>query len=291
MKELIKILSCPICNNKISLNGDKLVCIDCNISFNINDGIPNMLPPFLEEDIQKTITLWESLTAYPDVLSRIYESYPDYLTIIDKPLIDHLKGKVLEVGCGTARLRKPIEKKNCEYFGLDPTLSLLSHGNKNGADNLVCGVGEYLPFQKNSFDSIIGGYHSFRYIDLEKGLRECSRVLKPDGLLIFSLWNVWYLYLWLFTNILVRGLRNYGLLLNVSPLNKNFIHNDVFWIYRELNKLQASGFEVKSIITSKKLPFLKKEVKLKGYWKGKKGSLIGRDIIFICGKVSDNFID
>jgi uncharacterized protein YbaR (Trm112 family) len=49
-KELLEILVCPLCKNKVKTVGsDKLICTndECGTIYPIEDGIPNMLPPDL----------------------------------------------------------------------------------------------------------------------------------------------------------------------------------------------------------------------------------------------------
>jgi uncharacterized protein YbaR (Trm112 family) len=43
-KELLEILACPVCKQKVELKGEKLVCVKCGRKYPIVDGIPNMLP-------------------------------------------------------------------------------------------------------------------------------------------------------------------------------------------------------------------------------------------------------
>jgi uncharacterized protein len=53
-KELMEILCCPTCKGSLSLSIEQeeedevikgqLVCQDCNYIYEINDGIPNLLP-------------------------------------------------------------------------------------------------------------------------------------------------------------------------------------------------------------------------------------------------------
>ena len=55
--ELMEILACPVCKGKLELEVQEeaegevvtgcLSCATCNLSYPINDGIPNMLPPEL----------------------------------------------------------------------------------------------------------------------------------------------------------------------------------------------------------------------------------------------------
>lgn len=43
-KELLEILVCPLGHEKLSLEGDFLVCVRCGVRFRIEEeGIPNML--------------------------------------------------------------------------------------------------------------------------------------------------------------------------------------------------------------------------------------------------------
>jgi len=42
--ELLEILVCPMCKQKIELKGEELVCVNCGRSYPITNGIPNMIP-------------------------------------------------------------------------------------------------------------------------------------------------------------------------------------------------------------------------------------------------------
>jgi len=43
-KELLKILACPMCKQKVELKGKELVCVSCRRRYPIVNGIPHMLP-------------------------------------------------------------------------------------------------------------------------------------------------------------------------------------------------------------------------------------------------------
>ncbi|MFC1992222.1 methytransferase partner Trm112 [Chloroflexota bacterium] len=57
-KELLKVLACPICKGDLMLDvkeekGEEIVCgsltcAPCQLSYPINEGIPNLLPPELK---------------------------------------------------------------------------------------------------------------------------------------------------------------------------------------------------------------------------------------------------
>lgn len=285
MCNIINYLTCPVCKHNLELMGDSLLCNSCNIHYKKINGIPDLLPHFLDDSIKNSIQSWEGIKF--DYNDYIDQSSIERLQAIDKPLLEQCQegGTVLEVGCGTARLRKEVEKSGSTYFGIDPSLKLLEQGY-DGKNNLIRGVGEYLPFADDSFDTIIAGYHSFRYIDLEKGYLECSRVLKPGGTFAFTLWNYWGLKLYSLAN----RIRHFRISLSDLSFERNHATvNDVMWVGRVIDLLKGSGFEVASILSTKNLPiarfrFLKDIFGWSGYWHGSGGSLVGYDIIFICKK-------
>jgi hypothetical protein len=43
-KELLEILACPMCKQKVELKGKELVCVGCGRRYPIVNGIPHMLP-------------------------------------------------------------------------------------------------------------------------------------------------------------------------------------------------------------------------------------------------------
>jgi uncharacterized protein YbaR (Trm112 family) len=42
--EMLEILACPICKERVELKGGELVCVKCGRRYQIVDGIPYMLP-------------------------------------------------------------------------------------------------------------------------------------------------------------------------------------------------------------------------------------------------------
>lgn len=283
MRAMFDLLRCPACQSKLKQENDSLRCLRCGASYRIIDGIPDMMPLLRDEGIKKSALSWENIVYdYDALITQIIQTSPERLQAIDKPLLAQAKGLVLEVGCGTARLAKPIEQQGCEYIGIDPSLKLLRQGCDKGISTLVRGVGEYLPFPDNFFDTIIGGYHSFRYIRLEKTYPECARVLKPKGILAFTLWNYWSLCIYSLASSIRHMEAPWS---NFPPRYTDVACNDIIWFRKEKKRLQRSGFEVLSILSTKRLPLLNRYFGWQGYWYGSMGALIGYDIIIICQKI------
>jgi len=280
MLALLEILRCPACKGVLYCSDHFLHCAPCNAVYPIKDGIPDLIPASMNEPIKNMSDSWNTLGF--DYDECIAQTAPERLQAIDAPLLDQCTdGKiVLEIGCGTARLKKPVEARGSHYVGLDPSLQLLQQGVARGESALIRGVGEYLPFPDHSFDTIIGGYCSFRYIRLEQLYPECARVLKPGGVLAFTLWNCWNLAF----RSLVQEVKQKRL-----PTFKYTTKdcNDVVSPMREIKRLEKSGFTVETLLSTKSAPLVrrfpggKKICNWQGHWKGILGALAGYDIIFI----------
>jgi len=99
---------------------------------------------------------------------------------------------VLDVATGTGDLAIALtEIKGVKITGLDISEGMLSVGRekvakRNLADRitLVQGDSEQLPFADETFDAVTVGFGVRNFEDLEKGLSEILRVLKPKGRLV-----------------------------------------------------------------------------------------------------------
>lgn len=106
-----------------------------------------------------------------------------------------LGDKVLDLGCGNGRLLQALKDKNVEYIGVDNSEELIKEAKKKSpeADFRVVDILK-LPFQDNYFDKIyfIATLHHIpsEKIRLEV-LKEAKRVLKPEGIIIVTVWNLW----------------------------------------------------------------------------------------------------
>jgi len=106
------------------------------------------------------------------------------------------------------------------------------------------------------FDTIIGGYHSFRYLILGKAYAEFARVLKPEGILAFTLWNYWSLCLHTLSGN-VKALKIPWKDFPTFPSPKGaVVCKDLVWFYGEKKRLQGKGFEVLSVLSTRRFPLL-----------------------------------
>ena len=91
------------------------------------------------------------------------------------------KGLGLEVGVGTGRFSTPFGID----VGLDPSRRMVSIAKKRGI-NVICGVGEHLPFQEKIFDFILNVTTICFVEDPFMTLKETERVLKKGGSVIIG---------------------------------------------------------------------------------------------------------
>ncbi len=97
--------------------------------------------------------------------------------------------KILDIATGTGDLAINMTKTGAkEIIGLDISPGMLEVGkrkiaekNLDGLIKMIVGDSENLPFEANSFDAITVAFGVRNFENLEKGLSEIYRVLKPGG--------------------------------------------------------------------------------------------------------------
>jgi SAM-dependent methyltransferase/uncharacterized coiled-coil protein SlyX len=92
-----------------------------------------------------------------------------------------LKGKVLDVGCGSqvlpTYLHGAADRADLRLFGLDPLLG-------DHPFEFHQGFAEFLPWKSHCFDTVIIATSFDHCLSLDKVTDELKRVLKPGGLLL-----------------------------------------------------------------------------------------------------------
>jgi demethylmenaquinone methyltransferase/2-methoxy-6-polyprenyl-1,4-benzoquinol methylase len=108
-------------------------------------------------------------------------------------IIDHQPESILDIATGTGDLAIKFAEKTSatKIIGLDLSEGMLSIARKKVADTelkntieFIKGDSEALPFKDNMFDAITVSFGIRNFENLEKGLSELLRVIKPKGLLI-----------------------------------------------------------------------------------------------------------
>lgn len=153
-----------------------------------------------------------------DFLNHFLSVGIDYLwrKRVIRTLKMHDPKRILDVATGTADLA--IETANFgpdEVVGVDIADRMLEHGRKkitkkklNEIITLENGDSEALRFESNSFDAVTVAFGVRNFEDLDKGLSEMYRVLKPGGIAVILEFSnpqkfpVKQLYAFYFKNVL-----------------------------------------------------------------------------------------
>lgn len=111
--------------------------------------------------------------------------------------------KVLDLGCGNGRLYQAFKEKKITYLGIDFSEELLKIAKKNYPQGkfLLADITEEKTYKKiGTFDicfCIAVLYHLPSPTLQLKVLKNVYQVLKEEGILVLSVWNLWNKNFWL----------------------------------------------------------------------------------------------
>ena len=140
---------------------------------------------------EQVTEMFDNVSSNYDFLNRILTFGIDtsWRKKVVKILAKDNPKKLLDIATGTGDFAILLAKLNPEkIIGLDISKGMLDVGIKKvkakKLDNLIAmvlGDSENLPFEDNSFDAITVGFGVRNFEDLDKGLQEIHRVLRPKG--------------------------------------------------------------------------------------------------------------
>lgn len=139
----------------------------------------------------RKIKILSSLAGY-NLAANYYDEKEKYLNSFEKnkmlPLLgDVIKKKILDVGAGTGRLSLQLFKAGAEVIALDMSNSMLKKLRaKNKQIQIVIGDAENLPFENESFDIVIAAFLVVHLQNPRRFFDEVYRVLKDDGIFLFT---------------------------------------------------------------------------------------------------------
>lgn len=153
--------------------------------------------PYKDSDLNKK----QQVTKMFDTISKEYDGLNRVISFgIDvkwrKKVVDivdaHKPQNILDIATGTGDLAISLAKTSAtEIIGLDISEGMLEVGRKkisekqlNSKIQLMVGDAENLPFEIDTFDAITVAFGVRNFENLEKGLAEIHRVLKPKGVFV-----------------------------------------------------------------------------------------------------------
>jgi demethylmenaquinone methyltransferase / 2-methoxy-6-polyprenyl-1,4-benzoquinol methylase len=126
-----------------------------------------------------------------DVIDKHHLSCPCYSSSLHSSGVPAAQ-MYLDLASGTGILSSLIERRGSHgigrprmVVGLDLTFGYLQIAKKKcSTGQLTNGTAEFLPYREQSFDSVTSSYMA-KYVDVERVVNECWRVLKHKGVLVF----------------------------------------------------------------------------------------------------------
>jgi SAM-dependent methyltransferase len=114
-------------------------------------------------------------------------------SIIEKELrncaFKYLSGRMIDIGCGIKPYKDLLAPYVAEHIGVDHKDSL---HDKENID--LFGTAYEIPAEDASFDSAVCTAVLEHLEEPELALRECYRVLKPEGIAIYTVPFIWHLH-------------------------------------------------------------------------------------------------
>jgi demethylmenaquinone methyltransferase/2-methoxy-6-polyprenyl-1,4-benzoquinol methylase len=100
--------------------------------------------------------------------------------------------QILDIATGTGDLALMMASLNPDRIvGLDISSGMLEVGKRkiekaklSNKIEMIVGDSEEMPFKDNTFDAITVSFGVRNFANLDKGIKEIARVLKPDGVLV-----------------------------------------------------------------------------------------------------------
>jgi SAM-dependent methyltransferase len=108
---------------------------------------------------------------------------PDAPALAVEAVLEVQPRRVLEVGCGPGEAAERIAASGAEVEALDISERMVELTQARGVEARVGDV-QQLPFEDESFDAALAGWMLYHVPDVERGIAELARVLRPGGRLV-----------------------------------------------------------------------------------------------------------
>jgi demethylmenaquinone methyltransferase/2-methoxy-6-polyprenyl-1,4-benzoquinol methylase len=135
--------------------------------------------------------LFDSIAPRYDILNRVLSGGIDirWRRLLVRTLLDAGPARLLDVATGTADVAIMAARMlDAHVVGIDRSAQMLTRGERKvellglgGRITFHRGAAEALPFDDNAFDAVTVAFGVRNFTDLDRGLAEIVRVLRPGG--------------------------------------------------------------------------------------------------------------
>ncbi len=194
----------------------------------------NYLEEMIDSYCHPSVVLWRAIE-----LKTITNLFDKEKIILQNPILD--------LGCGEGKIAESLFGKNKIDQGLDNWPDMVESAKKSGVyKKVILGDACQLPFQNEAFKMVFSNCVIEHIPDIDKVLSEVSRVLKKDGLFIFTVPSAYF-----FKNLsLYRILNTLGLKFLAQGYsryrNEKLNHYNCFALSVWEKKLTVNKFKIKS---------------------------------------------
>ena len=159
--------------------------------------MPKKITPYKDSELNKkkqVEQMFDNISSNYDGLNRVISFGIDvkWRRKVVRMVESRSPNHILDIATGTGDLAINLSKTGAKkIIGLDISEGMLQVGRKkidqkglSGKIEMIQGDSEALPFDDNTFDAITVAFGVRNFENLEKGLLEILRVLKPGGIFV-----------------------------------------------------------------------------------------------------------
>ncbi|MBI2107148.1 class I SAM-dependent methyltransferase [Candidatus Woesearchaeota archaeon] len=177
--KLESILQCPECRSSLKKNKESYRCKNKH-NFIFFENIPDFISKEDKKVLEKEFHAQEHAVGNYKENEAYMLSWKNW----KKKLIVDKKGLVLDNGCGPGKLSLVIPEGNT-IVGSDVSLDMLREAKKR-INFVIRSMAEKLPFKNETFDVVYTDSMLHHLKNPIEGVKEVHRVLKKDGIAVFS---------------------------------------------------------------------------------------------------------
>jgi len=198
------IFVCPACGGSLTVDADKIKCLKCHNSYEVEDGIPLLFLPHEGDNSKKNITNivksfyektpfpnYEEMENIGDLVEKAQKSF--FPRLLNEQIPFNIR--ILEVGCGTGQLSNFLGTAHRDVFATDICFNSLKLGQRFKENNGLERVDFYQMnlfrpiFKEESFPLVICNGVLMPTSDPFGGFKSISKLVKKGGYIVIGLYN------------------------------------------------------------------------------------------------------